>query len=240
MAVRSRFTRARGKNHAAAILATVMLALAAPAAPRAQEAAAVAYTQRGVPAEATAENGVIARERAFTAGRRAAWDRIATAAGVTRSLSDQQIESMVNSIIIEEERTSPTRYTGRITVNFNPGRVRAITGSAATAEGTTPAVPGAPGDPPPRPVASTPAAATVEAVAQYGSLNEWLEIRRRLVANTARMEVVAISTDRARLRLGLRAPPAVAAEELARQGLAMVPGSGAPGDAWRVGLAGRS
>jgi hypothetical protein len=242
MAVRSRLTRARGRNHAAAILATVMLALAAPAAPRAQEAAAsVSYTQRGVPAEATAENGVIARERAFTAGRRAAWERIASAAGVTRSLSDSQIEAMVTSIIIEEERTSPTRYTGRITVNFNPGRVRAVTGGGATAEGGPPPE-GAttPGDPPPRPVAPMAAAATIEAVAQYGSLNEWLEIRRRLVANTARMEVVAISTDRARLRLGLRAPPAVAAEELARQGLAMVPGSGAPGDAWRVGLAGRS
>ncbi len=243
MAVRSCGWQARGKNHAAAILATVLLAFAVPAAPRAQEAAAsVSYTQRGVPAEATAENGVIARERAFTAGRRAAWDRIASAAGVTRSLSDSQIESMVTSIIIEEERTSPTRYTGRITVNFNPGRVRAITGGGATAEGGPPPGNGTatPGDAPPRPVAPMAAAATIEAVAQYASLNEWLEIRRRLVANTARMDVVAISTDRARLRLGLRAPPAVAAEELARHGLAMVPGSGAPGDAWRVGLAGRS
>ena len=217
-----------------------MLVLGAPAALHAQDAPApVSFTQRGVPAEATAENGVIARERAFVAGRRAAWERIASAAGVTRTLSDQQIESMVTSIIIEEERTSPTRYTGRITVNFNPGRVRAITGGAA-AEGGAPAEGAAPGDPPPRPVPAGPAAATIEAVAQYASLNEWLEIRRRLVANTVRVDVLAISTDRARLRLGLRAPPAVAAEELARQGLAMVPGSGAPGDAWRVGLAGRS
>jgi hypothetical protein len=238
MPVRTRPARARGKNHAAAILATVMLACALPGAPRAQEApAAVSYSQRGVPAEATAENGVIARERAFVAGRRAAWDRIASAAGVTRQLSDSQIEGMVTSIIIEEERTSPTRYTGRITVNFNPGRVRAITGGTGTAEGGAPTTPG---DPAPRPVAPGPAAATVEAVALYGSLNEWLEIRRRLVANTARLEVVAISTDRARLRLGLRAPPAVAAEDLARQGLTMTPGSGAPGDAWRVGLGGRS
>ncbi len=57
---------------------------------------------------------------------------------------------------------------------------------------------------------------------------------------SARLDVVAISTDRARLRLGLRAPPAVAAEEFARQGLTLSPGSGAPGDAWRVGLAGRT
>jgi hypothetical protein len=249
----TRGTRARGKNHAArpaataprgALAAALLLALAGmvatPGPARAQEGAAVSYSQRGVPAEATAENGVIARERAFTAGRRAAWERIASAAGVTRQLSDAQIEAMVTSIIIEEERTSPTRYTGRITVNFNPSRVRAVTGGAGTAEGTPGAAPSAPGEAPPRPVAPQAAAATIEAVVLYGSLNEWLEIRRRLVANTARLEVVAISTDRARLRLGLRAPPAVAAEELARQGLAMTPGSGAPGDAWRVGLAGRS
>ena len=131
MPVRSRTARARGKNHAAAILATVMLALAMPAAPRAQDAPpAISFSQRGVPAEASAANGVIARERAFVAGRRVAWERIASAAGVTRSLSDQQIEAMVTSIIIEEERSTPTRYTGRITVNFDPGQVRALAGGA--------------------------------------------------------------------------------------------------------------
>jgi hypothetical protein len=240
MPVRSRTARARGKNHAAALIATALLALALPAVPRAQDAsAAFATTQRGVPAEATAENGVIARERAFTAGRRAAWERIATAAGVTRQLSDAQIESMVTSIIIEEERTSPTRYTGRITVNFNPGRVRAITGGGGTADGGTPAPGGGTPGEAPRPAGPVAVASTVEAVALYGSLTEWLEIRRRLAA-TARLEVVAISTDRARLRLGLRAPPAVVAEELGRQGVVLSPGSGAPGDAWRVGLAGRS
>lgn len=231
--------QARGKNHAAWILATALL-LGLPAAARAQDApAAVSYVQRGVPAEATAENGVIARERAFVAGRRAAWDRIAGAAGVTRQLSDAQIEAMVASIIIEEERTSPTRYAGRITVNFVPARVRAVTGGGGdgggtgTAEGT-----GSP-DAPQRPPVPMATVATVEATAVYGSLNEWLELRRRLRAN-ARVEVLAISTDRARLRLGLRAAPGVATGDLAQQGITLAPGSGAPGDAWRVGLAGRS
>ncbi|WP_137125622.1 hypothetical protein [Roseomonas sp. HF4] len=235
-----RTARTRGKNHAARLLATVLLGLAVtiPAARAQEEApATVSYVQRGVPAEATAENGVIARERALASGRRAAWDRIASAAGVSRSLTDAQIEAMVASIVIEEERTSPTRYSGRITVNFVPSRVRAVTGGAAAAEAGQGTPPGgeAPSRPPP-PVVPT---ATVEAVALYGSLNEWLELRRRLAAS-ARLEVVAISTDRARLRLGLRGAPAVAAEELARQGVSLVPGSGAPGDAWRVGLAGRT
>ncbi|NMJ40383.1 hypothetical protein GWK16_03965 [Roseomonas sp. JC162] len=245
------------------MIATALLAVAVPmASARAQDTvptpgpaaapvtaapaaapAAISYVQRGVPAEATAENGVIARERAFVAGRRAAWDRIASAAGVTRQLSDAQIESMVASIIIEEERTSPTRYAGRITVNFVPSRVRAITGSAVADGGGTPGPAPAgtapDGDAPPRPAAPVPVASTVEAVALYGSLNEWLELRRRL-RGQARIEVTAISTDRARLRLGLRTAPGVAAQELAQQGITLVPGSGAPGDAWRVALAGRS
>jgi hypothetical protein len=225
------------------MIATALLLMLAPlSAPRAQDEAAapaaVSFTQRGVPAEATAENGVIARERALAAGRRAAWDRIASPAGVTRQLSDSQIEGMVSSIVIEEERTSPTRYTGRITVNFNPGRARGYLGTASAGDGGSGTTPSDGTAAPARP--QGPAVATVEVVALYGSLNEWLELRRRLAGQTTRIDILAISTDRARLRLGLRAPPQVAAQDLATQGIAMAPGSGAPGDAWRVGLGGRS
>jgi hypothetical protein len=239
---RSRTARARGKNHAAALIATALLVLAPAPAPAQDAPAAVSFTQRGVPAEATAENAVIARERALAAGRRAAWERIAAATGASRSLSDAQIEAMVSSIIIEEERTTPTRYAGRITVNFTPARARAMTGGAGVAEGGTipPGAPAGEGTAQPRPPAAGPAVATVEAVALYGSLEEWLELRRRLRGGAARIEVIAISTDRARLRLGLRTAPGAAAEDFARQGVSLVPGSGAPGDAWRVGLAGRS
>ncbi len=250
MPVGSRTARARGKNHAAArfataMLATAMLLLAPMAAPRAQDEpapAAVSFTQRGVPAEATAENGVIARERALANGRRAAWQRIAEAAGSTRSLSDSQIEAMTTSIIIEEERTSPTRYTGRITVNFNPSRARGYLGTASAEGGEGAGGGSTPGESaePRRPTGPVPAASTIEAVALYGSLNEWLELRRRLRGAAAKVDIVAISTDRARLRLGLRTAPGAATEELARQGITLAPGSGAPGDAWRVGLGGQS
>ena len=92
MPVRSCSARARGKNHVAAMIATALLMLAPMAAPRAQDEAAapaaapapISFTQRGVPAEATAENGVVARERALANGRRAAWERIASASGAGR------------------------------------------------------------------------------------------------------------------------------------------------------------
>jgi hypothetical protein len=45
--------------------------------------------------------------------------------------------------------------------------------------------------------------------------------------------------DAARVRIGLRAPAQAAAGELAALGIAMVPVRGAaPGETWRVGLAG--
>ena len=211
--------------------------------PPAPEPAALSFAQRGIPAEASAENGVLAREQAFAAGRLAAWDRMLSEAGIAPvSLPDSQIESLVNSIVIEQERTLPTRYIGRITVNFSPGRVRNALG--ARAPGGAPA----PAGTPPAIAASpqAPASTWVEAVAIYRSMGEWLELRRRLqgAGPVASVEIRAIAVDAARLRLGLRSPPPVAAGELSGFGVAVTPmagpsaGAAPPGESWRVDLAG--
>lgn len=224
-----------------------------PAPPAGAEPAAtpvLGFTQQGVPAEATAENAVLARERALASGRRIAWERLVAEAGVPGGvpLSDSQIEQMVSSIVIEQERITPTRYAGRITVNFNPSRVRSIL--AGRAPGLPPAPPSE--EPPPiaaRPGASPggPASNWLEVVATYRSMAEWLELRRRLgaAAPVASVAIQGIATDRARLRLGLRAPPPVAAEELAALGVVLQPAAMAAaagmrpsGETWRVGLAG--
>lgn len=204
------------------------------------EAATLNLTQRGVPAEASAENGVLAREKALAAGRRAAFQQLAAEAGATApNLPDAQIEAMVNSIVIEQERTSPTRYTGRITVNFNGSRVRtALAGRApglpavAAPSGT---VAGA------APAASGPASNWVDAVATYRSMGEWLELIRRLrgAGPVASVDIQAIAVDAARLRLGLRAPAEAAAGDLAALGVALAPAAGVrPGESWHLGLAG--
>jgi len=184
------------------------------------------FTQRGVPAEATAENGVQAREKALAAGRRIAWERLLAETGQPGgTFSDQQIENMVSSIVIEQERIAPTRYSGRITVNFNPGRVRQAMGGggAAPIAGSGRALGG-------------PASQWVEAIATYGSMGEWLELQRRLRAagSVATVGIQALAVDAARLRLGLRQAPQQAAAELAAQGIALVPAEGAA--AWQVGL----
>ena len=199
------------------------------ALPAHQAAAQGSMTQRGVTAEASAENGVVARERALANGRRSAFARLVQESGASPpQLSDAQIDDLVSSIVIEEERATPTRYSGRITVNFNPARVQ-----AALAGRPLPA--GGPGM-----VAGGPATTFIEAAASHASLAQWLELRRRLreAPPVASVDVLALAVDGARLRLGLRSPAPVAAPELANAGVALVPGSGGPGDAWRVGLAG--
>ena len=225
----TRATRAgRGDNHAgrrgamgAALLGGALLLL--PATPRAQAVevpgafAESPLVQRNVPAEATAENAVVARDRALAAGQRLAYERMAEAMGLPPAATDSQIEAMVSSLVIESERITPRGYSARITVNFNP----------AGAVG-----PRLPEAPPPTGAAVT----SVEAMARYRSFGEYLDLTRRLAAQpaVARVEVVAISGEAARLRLGLRSTPEVAAAELAQGGLLL----GQGGEGWRLGLAG--
>jgi hypothetical protein len=200
-------------------------------------------TQRGIPAEATAENGVLARDRALASGRRIAWDRLVAEVGASPiNLSDSQIENLVSSIVIEQERTSPTRYTGRITVNFSQSRVRSALGSRLPGLAGTVA-PGEAAVSAPAP--ASPASNWLEVVATYHSMGEWLELRRRLsgAGPVASVEIQALAVDAARLRLGLRAPPPIAAGELGALGIALMPTAGPGlgpgfGESWRLGLAG--
>jgi hypothetical protein len=72
---------------------------------------------------------------------------------------------------------------------------------------------------------------------------EWLELQRRLkaAAPVASVSILGIAVDAARLRVGLRVAPQVAAADLAGLGVALAPGGVAGADAgaaWRVGLAG--
>ncbi len=187
--------------------------------------------QAGIEVDATAADAVQARERAHAQARRTGLERLARAVGAAPpALSDAQIDALVASLIVEQERVTPTRYAARLTVVFNGAAARTALGPGVPLEGG--------GDrPPPNPLAGTPARDFVTAAASFGSLGEWLELRRRLLAAgpVASVDIIAISVSDARLRLGLRMAPAVAAEQLG-PGLELRPG-GAPGDPWQVGLA---
>jgi hypothetical protein len=184
--------------------------------------ASSSYTQRGVPAEATAANAVIARTRAIASAQRIAYERMATELGLPKGLSDSQIDGMVSSIIVEEERTSRTGYNGRLTVNFSPDR---LPGASRGVAGAAPGLrPGDAAAPPVMP--RQPATGFIQAEVRYSGLREWLEVRRRLAASPeiTSFDVEAIAVDGARLRLGLRQDPQAAAQALPASGLSMAPG----------------
>ncbi|MGX9963679.1 hypothetical protein ACVFYP_10145 [Roseomonas sp. F4] len=245
----------RGNNHARVAFAMralglLFLLLMAPMA-QAQDDPLV---QRGVPAEATAETAVLAREQALNAGQRLAYERMANALGLSPTASAAQIDSMVRSLVIESERISARTYTARITVNFNPQRVAAAGGRVPSSPDAPPAVsPGGGPEAPVPPAATGPTVATVEALASYRGFAEWVEITRRLNAAgpVARVEVVTVAGNQARLRLGLRSQAPQAASDLAATGLYLspapmdprpvAPGQPSPqglGEGWRLSLAG--
>jgi hypothetical protein len=187
--------------------------------------------QRGVPAEATAENAVLARDRAHASARRIAWQRLMEQTGAAGGATppDSQLENMVAALIVEEERTTPTRYSGRLTVQFNPGLVASTTGRSFT----PPAGAGGGGLALNIPMA---AQSFMEASSRHVSLSEWLELRRRLRASgsVASMEIISLSMDAARFRLGLRQPAPEAAAALGGVGLVITEN----GASWQVALGG--
>ena len=192
--------------------------------------------QTGIPVEATAADAVQARDLALAAGRRAALNRLAAAVGTTPpSVSDRQIDAMVASIQIEEERVTSTRYIGRITVVFN-NAARSLLGGGVTGGGGGMA---GGGSAPANPLAGLPASNFVDADTSFGSMAQWLDLRRRLLSAgpVASVSILAIATDGARLRLGLRAPAPEATDALASAGVVLQP-PGVAGENWRVGLGG--
>ncbi|HEY8611512.1 MAG TPA: hypothetical protein VIL69_09515 [Roseomonas sp.] len=225
--------------------------LAAPSLGLAQDDPAV---QRGVPAEATAANAVLAKERAIANAQRLAYQRYAAATGANPNASASQIESLVTSMVVEQERSTLNGYSGRYTIRFR-GAGSPGSGGAVAGAGTSGALPPL-GGPAPAPASLPPATppilpltAYLEAGTNFRSLDEWLALRRRLLSqpSVGSVEILAISTDGARLRIGLRSPPGVAAQELAGGGIVLAPSqplspSGLPspttGPGWRVGLAG--
>ncbi|NKE46876.1 hypothetical protein HB662_19000 [Roseomonas frigidaquae] len=257
-----RRSRRGGNNHASVASAIRVLGLLLLLLCGVALAPAVAQedplVQRGVPAEATAETAVLAREQALNSGQRLAYERMAASLGLSASASTQQIESMVRSLVIESERITARTYTARITVNFNPQRVAAAGGRLPASPDAAPAATdGTQSASPSPPMASGPAVTTVEALASYRSFAEWVEITRRLetAPPVARVQVVSVAGDQARLRLGLRSQAPEAALALASVGLALAPsmperydprygaatppgGAGPGSEGWRLSLAG--
>ncbi len=90
------------------------------------------FAVAGVRVDETAANAAAAQQAGFAAAQRQGFDRLlarltipAEWASRTMPVMDAAaIEQMVLSVDVEEERRSATRYIGRLTVRFDPSRVR--------------------------------------------------------------------------------------------------------------------
>ncbi|MCS6890651.1 MAG: hypothetical protein RMK64_05480 [Rhodovarius sp.] len=187
--------------------------------------------QQGIEVEAQAADAVRARDAAHAQARRIAFQRMAQQLGIAPPpLSDAQLENLVASLVIEQERVTQQRYLGRLTVIFDGPALRALLGPAVPAGAGMAAAATA--------LAGRPATTFIEAAAGFAGLPEWLTLRRRLLqaAPVASLEIRAIAPDGAMLRLGLRLSPAEAAEALAASGILLQPPAD-PRQPWRVGLA---
>jgi hypothetical protein len=168
----------------------LLAAAAAVALVRAGGAAAqgAGFTVRGIAAEASGETATAARERAIAAGLRSAWAALVAreAPGAEARLgavSGDELERLIESYEVENERVGATRYAATLTVNFRPDRVRSL---LATAPARAPA-------------------GRVEVVAPLSEVRDWVELRRRLASAPAvsGVELLALSRREARLALSL-------------------------------------
>lgn len=109
-----------------ALLAAILVALSAPGTAVAQPSDL--WTVSNVPVDATGNSPSAAKDAALAQGRQKAWAevfrRITPAGEKAPPLTDQDLEPMVKSFDIANEKHSSTRYLATVTYVFNPAAVR--------------------------------------------------------------------------------------------------------------------
>ena len=124
------------------VILLAALALAAPSAEAATPPAAPAaapttqatdlFTVAGVKVDATAESATAARDLAMAQGRSLAWTKLFrrfTASALwskASAASDMQLQRLMRSFEVANERRSTTRYLAEMSFHFNPAAVRAF------------------------------------------------------------------------------------------------------------------
>jgi hypothetical protein len=193
------------------MLAAQVAALAAPLPALAQGGSG--FVVRGIAAEAAAETATAARERAIAGGLRSAWAALLAreAPGEQARLgaiSAEELERLVESYEVENERVGAQRYAATLTVAFRPEPVRSLL-AARPASGPS---------------------GRIEVTAPLTGINDWVAIRQRLAGSPAirGYEVLALSRREARLALTLPGGQAEAAAALASAGLALRDGPSGP------------
>jgi len=91
------------------------------------------YTIQGVEVDVQADTAAQAKKQAITEANVKAFTAFAQRVGSDQAVLDEiakippkDIDAMLNSLSIEEERTGPGRYIGKLTVRFLPDKARAV------------------------------------------------------------------------------------------------------------------
>jgi hypothetical protein len=120
----------------AAFAALFLAALCAFAPGAASAQGANVYAVSGVYVDETAADAAAAQQAAFAAAQRSGYERLvrrltspqelAARGGALPQLDAAAIERLVQSVDVEDQRRSGTRYIGRLTVRFDPAAVRTL------------------------------------------------------------------------------------------------------------------
>jgi hypothetical protein len=123
---------ADGRRMLLSAIAAGVAALGALGSAPARAQADDVYTVRQVPVDATAQNAAQARAKALIDGQRKAlqrvFDRVALGDDAARlpKPNDRGVESLVQAIEVDRERTSKVRYLAELTVRFKPDALREL------------------------------------------------------------------------------------------------------------------
>lgn len=153
--------------------------------------AATILTVRDVPVDATAASATAAREEALRQGQREALrllvERMTPADAHPRlpQLTDADVASALAGFSVAEEKISPTRYLGRLTVNFRAGAVRQLLKSAGLAYA----------DQAQRPVLLVPLYAIGDTAIPWGQDNPWRALWQRTPTTGALQPWVVVRGD---------------------------------------------
>lgn len=117
----------------AAFFLAALCALA-PAPASAQTGRDNVFAVAGVRVDETAATGAAAQQAGFAAAQRAGLERLVRRLTLPAELTEQgapdvagpDLERLVLSVDVEDERRSGTRYIGRLTVRFDPSGVRTL------------------------------------------------------------------------------------------------------------------
>ena len=128
-------------------LCLILIGLPVGVSSAAQQALSDPYTVHGIKVDITAESAAAARDLAITEGQRQAFARLMKRL-VLRSdqknllvPSDLQIQGMLATLQVENEKTSPTRYIATMVLRFQLSRVRKFLREAGVVFSETPSKP---------------------------------------------------------------------------------------------------